>query len=186
MFISNKPLSLKKLEELLQAKPEEIKNSAELLKEKYNQAGGVRLIGNGHSLQLATSPDCSEVVEEFLKQELTGDMTRPQLETLTIIAYRGPIQKTELEQIRGVNCSLILRNLLIRGLIELDTDEEKISRYQVTLDFLRFLGINSQRELPDYENLSRHEFVDTLLAQQGRTEEESNPETRDSGEEDQL
>lgn len=166
LFISNKPLSYKKLAELLNVKVEAIKNSAELLKEKYNQSGGVRILDNGHSLQLATSPDSGEVVEEFLKQELTGEMTKPQLETLTIIAYRGPILKIELEQIRGVNCSLILRNLLIRGLAEIVTDEEKIARYQITMDFLRFLGVTTQHELPDYEKLSRHEFIDSLLNQQ--------------------
>jgi len=182
LFISNKPLSYKKLAELLNSKTDAIKNSSELLKEKYNQSGGVRILDNGHSLQLATSPDSGEVVEEFLKQELTGEMTRPQLETLTIIAYRGPILKTELEQIRGVNCSLILRNLLIRGLVEVVTDKEKIARYQITMDFLRFLGINSQRDLPDYEKLSRHEFIDTLLSQSSGADTESLEEEQEKAE----
>lgn len=173
LFISNKPLAYKKLAELLQVKVNDIKNSAELLKEKYSQAGGVRVLDNGHSLQLATNPAASGVVEEFLKQELTGEMTRPQLETLTIIAYRGPILKAELEQIRGVNCSLILRNLLIRGLAEAVTDDDKLVRYQVTMDFLRFLGVTAQHELPDFEKLSRHEYVETLLRQTDQAETES-------------
>lgn len=173
LFISNRPLSYKKLTELISVKPEAIKNSAELLKEKYNQSSGVRVLDNGHSLQLATNPDTGEVVEEFLKKELTGEMTRPQLETLTIIAYRGPILKAELEQIRGVNCSLILRNLLIRGLVEVVTDDEKVARYQITMDFLRFLGVSSQNELPDYEKLAGHEFISALLNQQNEDEQES-------------
>jgi segregation and condensation protein B len=166
LFISNKPLSCKKLAELLEVELEAVKDSAELLKEKYAAAGGVRLLDNGHSLQLATSPAAGDVVEAFLKQELTGEMTRPQLETLTIVAYRGPILKAELEQIRGVNCSLILRNLLIRGLVETVTDEDKITRYQITMDFLRFLGVTAQHELPDYDKLAQHHFIDSLLQQQ--------------------
>jgi len=73
---------------------------------------------------MTTAKESSEIVEKFLKEELTGEMTRPQLETLTIIAYRGPMTKMEIEQIRGVNCSLILRNLLMRGLVEAKLDKK--------------------------------------------------------------
>lgn len=168
LFISNKPLAYKKLAELLGIKPDKVKDLGHELKAKYNVGNsGIKLLDNGRSLQLATAPESAEVVEEFLKQELTGEMTKPQLETLTIIAYRGPILKIELEQIRGVNCSLILRNLLMRGLVESAADSaDKQPRYQITMDFLRFLGVNKLDELPDYEKLSRHENIEALLEQQ--------------------
>ena len=84
---------------------------------------------------------------------------------MTIIAYRGPIAKYELERIRGVNCSLIIRNLLLRGLIEEKSGREgQDSLYSVTPDFLRFLGLSRAPDLPDYERLSRHESLESFLA----------------------
>jgi len=85
------------------------------------------------------------------------------LETLTIIAYRGPISKPIIEQIRGVNCSLILRNLLIRDLI---TGEERDNDvfYSVTPAFLQYLGLNSVKNLPDYEKLHSVENLEQFLA----------------------
>ncbi len=86
------------------------------------------------------------------------------METLTIIAYRGPIAKSELEQIRGINCSLILRNLMIKGLIEEERDEKRMNiKYRVSIDFIRYLGINKVEELPDYQKLFNHENLVKLL-----------------------
>jgi len=65
-----------------------------------------------------------KLLKILLKDETTGELTKPSIETLTIIAYRGPIAKYELERIRGINCSLILRNLILRGLAE----EKKIAK----------------------------------------------------------
>lgn len=165
LFLSNKSLSLKKLAELTERSKTEIETVLETLKKEYNESGrGVRIMFNDDHVQMATAPESASVVEKFLKEELTGEMTRPQLETLTIIAYRGPITKMELEQIRGVNCSLILRNLFIRGLIE-SRMERKIGAnvYEVTLDFVRYLGLTNVKELPDYENLSKSETIEEVL-----------------------
>jgi segregation and condensation protein B len=85
---------------------------------------------------------------------------------LTIIAYRGPITKSEIEQIRGVNCSVILKNLMIKGLIESEPNKEKMSdEYNITVDFLKYLGINNAKELPNYEKLNTSETINTILNQ---------------------
>jgi len=121
-------------------------------------------MASGSKYQLASHPDNAKLVQLFLKSDITGELTEPALETLTIIAYRGPMTKPEIEQIRGVNCSLILRNLLIRGLIEkIEHKKVELPRYQVTHDFIRFLGIGSAAELPDYEKLHTHETLDEVL-----------------------
>lgn len=165
LFISNKPLTPKQLADICGADKSEVQKVINELKQEYNTENkGVRIIDHDNKVQMATTPESSEIVEKFLKEELTGEMTRPQLETLTIIAYRGPITKLDLEQIRGVNCSLILRNLMIRGLVEARLDK-KISTtvYNVTMDFVRFLGLTSVKDLPDYERLSKHEVIENLL-----------------------
>ena len=119
LFISNRPLTPRKLAELLEAKPDEVAAALESLREATNGGErGVALVKAGESYQFATRGEHAKLVAAFVKDELVGEMTRPQLETLTIVAYRGPVAKSELERIRGVNCSLILRNLMIRGLVE--------------------------------------------------------------------
>ena len=117
-----------------------------------------------------TAPTTTAVAQEFVKEEMTGELTKPSLETLTVIAYRGPVSKPELELIRGVNCSLILRNLLIRGLIEEISDKQRGRRYQITMDFLKFLGVSSPSELPKYQELNAAEMLQQLLAATTATE----------------
>jgi len=135
------------------------------LKTEYvARAGGVVFLTLEDKYQLAASPEASEVVSKFLKEEITGELTRPSLETLTIIAYRAPISKAELELIRGVNCSLILRNLLLRGLIEAKEDKTKATTvYQITFEFLKYLGLTAVSDLPDFDRLNRHNNLEKLL-----------------------
>lgn len=161
LFVAIKPLSLKELVNLTSAKTKEIEEALEALTQEYVARGaGLALIKNNGQYQLTTAPDNAALIQEFLKDETSGELSQPSLEALTIIAYRGPIGKLELERIRGVNCSLIIRNLLLRGLIEEKyhkmTDE---NQYTVTHDFIRFLGLGSLEELPDYKKLQSNAIL---------------------------
>jgi len=174
LFISGKPMSVTKLAEILKKDKKEIVETAEQLMKEYNtESRGIHIQKTGSSYQMATSPQNSNIIKEFVKTEQTGELTKPSLETLTIIAYRGPITKAEMEQIRGVNCSLIIRNLLIKGLIEAKEDKEKMATvYNITFDFLRFLGLNRVEELPDYEKLNNDENLRKLFEQKIEGKEE--------------
>ena len=113
---------------------------------------------------MVSSPENSRLVADFIKDETTGELTRPSLEALTIIAYRGPISKIDLDRIRGVNCSLIVRNLMLRGLIEGKKDKKKNETYySITFDFIRFLGLSSIAKLPEYERLHKDDTIDRML-----------------------
>jgi len=165
LFISNKPLSVKDLTRATKAEIKQVKNSLAELEKEYNQSKkGIRLMTIEDKFQLVSHPDNARLVEKFIRQELTGELTRPSLETLTIIAYRGPITKPELEIIRGVNCGLILRNLLMRGLIE-EKPNKKTGQpaYNITFEFLQYLGLTNVKALPDYEKLSNSQIIDKLL-----------------------
>lgn len=168
LFVSAKPLSLEKISSICLVPKNEAEQALAALEEKYESAdSGIKLMKDGRKYQLVSDSKNAKVVKDFLKDEQTGELTRPALETLTIIAYRGPIAKGELELIRGVNCSLIIRNLLIKGLIEAEEDKkELITFYRVTFDFLRFLGINQQSEMPDYEKLCRDKRLEDLITTQ--------------------
>ncbi len=168
LFISHRPISLKEFSRATGAGQAAVKEALVVLEKKYSSdRGGIQLLAADGKYQLATSGRCAEIVEKFIKGETTGELTKPSIETLTIIAYRGPISKTELELIRGVNCSLIIRNLLIRGLILVKEDaKSKSVRYQITLDFLKYLGLNKVDELPDYQKLNQNNNLEKLLTGQ--------------------
>lgn len=164
LFISARPMSVKKLSVLLAVGEDDIKKACEELFADYSRrTGGLRIARNGDDFQMVTAGNVSEVIKKFIKDETTGELSRPSLETLTIIAYRGPVSKTDLDKIRGVNCSLILRNLLVRGLVEAKEKGEE-AYYSASLDLLKFLGIASASELPDYERLSQDDCIDRILA----------------------
>ena len=181
LFVSSRPLSVKRLAEITGHSKDEIKKALEALVADYGarQESGFIVMRNGDEVQLATSPDNAEMVKTFLKDETFGELTRPALETLTIIGYRGPLTKAELEQVRGVNCSLILRNLLIRGLVETEggkaDDPTAPAFYRVTFDFLRYLGLRQADELPEYENLRNDENLQKLLDASSKAPENAAP-----------
>ncbi len=166
LLVANKPVSLKELSAAVGEKPAATAAALAALSAEYEQSErGWRLLSAGLNYQLASAGEHAALVKDFLKSEASGELSQPSLEALTIIAYRGPVSKIELEQIRGVNCSLIIRNLLLRGLIEEIFDKQKNENYyQATLDFVRFLGLNSVSELPDYESLHQPETLEALLA----------------------
>lgn len=165
LFVTARPLSIRKLAELCGAQREEVSKALDAIAAVYNtEERGVRVMRHGDDVQMATAPGSSKLVQEFLKDETTGELTKPSLEALTIVAYRGPITKAELEQIRGVNCSLILRNLMMRGLVEAQGEVgQPLTTFRVTLDFVRFLGVSTIEELPEYDKLRSHENVVRIL-----------------------
>lgn len=166
LFIQAKPVSYTKLAKWLQCTTEEVKAATAELASIYQQAShGIQLTFTDHEVQLTTAGDLHEVVTRVVKDERTGDLTKPSLETLAIIAYRSPITKAELEAIRGVNCSLILRNLLIRGLVTETYDKTKgIEVYDITPEYLQLLGIGAVKDLPDFERLHRDLKIGERLA----------------------
>ena len=124
------------------------------------------MVLNNKKAQLVTNPNNAEILQAYLHDEQSGELSKASLETLTIIAYRQPISKEELEQIRGVNCSLIMRNLMIRGLVEAQDEKNDLApKYSVTIDLLRHLGLDSVKQLPDFESLNSNENLQTLLEQ---------------------
>ncbi len=165
LFVAIKPLAVKELSALTNAKTKEVEAAlAELEADYAREERGFSIIKNNNQYQLTTAAGNSALVQEFLKDETSGELSQPSLEALTIIAYRGPIGKLELEKIRGVNCSLIIRNLLLRGLIEEKYDKTRDENfYTVTHDFVRFLGLGSVGDLPDYSKLKADETVNTTI-----------------------
>lgn len=167
LFAVAKPVSLTQLMKALSSNEAAVSGAIEEIRRAY-EGRGIRVMEHAGKVSLVTSPECEEVLKQFVKEDLSGELTRPSLETLTVIAYRGPITKPEIEQIRGVNCSLILRNLLMRDMIVEEPDEEKLQpAYRVSEAFLRHMGVVRVEDLPSYEAFAHHEEIDRLLADIG-------------------
>lgn len=158
LFISGEPLSLKKIAKLTSINEGELKLSAGVLAEKYRAGkGGLRILIKGDQAQMVTSGENSEFVEKFLKADREGGLSRAASEVISIIAYRGPLARLEIEEIRGVNCSFTLRHLLIRGLVEKinNPKDARAYLYKISFDFLKKLGLESVEELPKYDELNK-------------------------------
>lgn len=165
LFATAQPMSVKKLAELVTQKPEQVEDALETLQTRLETSGsGTRLVRSGQMSELVTHPDASGLVRAVLKQELHGELTKPSLESLAILTYRGPMTRPELEQIRGVQSSLILRNLMLRGLVE-QKEDVRLGQptYGVTVAFFKHIGLSGAADLPDYAALRGHSAVEQAL-----------------------
>ncbi len=157
LFISGEPMAVKKIAKLLQKKEEEV--AAALLniqKTSEENKRGLKIINIGDSFQMVTAPEAAPLLSDFVKESFNEDLTPASLETLSVIAYRGPLTRLEIENIRGVNSSYILRNLNIRGLITREPSPVHANAYQykISFEFLRHLGLNKAEDFPGFEELS--------------------------------
>ena len=114
---------------------------------------------------MATAPENSEIISELVKSEIQENLSKAALEVLSIIAYRGPITRINIEAIRGVNCTFTLRNLMMRGLLEkVDNPSDNRSYlYKISFDFLKKLGIDSISKLPNFETLSQDPRIENVI-----------------------
>lgn len=163
LFASGRPMDRTTLKKLSGVSDVEFEESLETIAKHLNvETSGIRLFESEKEIALVTDPEVSDTVREHLRKDVMGELTNPSVETLAIIAYRGPVTKPEIEQIRGVNCTLILRNLMIRGLIDEIRSGKAPEKYSVSIDYLKHLGVSSVDRLPDYQDLNSHQMLDAL------------------------
>ncbi len=154
LFVYGEPLEIKRIAKILQIDADNIKKALEELNKQYSAENrGLRLIFNGDKVQLATKPEFAPLLENFVKEEFKENLTPASLETLSLIAYLGPLSRAQIDYYRGVNSSFILRSLLIRGLIERFSDPKRPNTYlyQASFDLLKYLGISKAEDLPEYQ-----------------------------------
>ncbi len=154
LFIYGEPLEIRKLAKILGVEEERVNSGLKDLEENLkNRESGLVLIFQGNRVQLATKPDFSRLIEDFIKDEYDETLTPAALETLSLIAYLGPVSRARIDYFRGVNSSYTLRNLLMRGLVERISDQKSshIFLYQISFDLLKYLGVSKLEELPDYQ-----------------------------------
>lgn len=152
LFYKNEPLEIKQISKILDVSEKEIKEAVESLS-KSLEGRGICLIQTDSEVSLATAPGMKDMIEQIAKDEMSREIGRAGLETLAIILYNGPVSRREIDYIRGVNSTFILRNLATRGLVqkEVDSRDQRVTRYKASLELLAHLGIKKFEDLPEFE-----------------------------------
>lgn len=154
LFYKGQPVSFKELSSSFGVGQEEIKKALGDLQNSLLGRGITLVLGENEAM-LGTNKQMSEFFENLRKEELSKELSRASLETLSIVLYKGKVLRSEIDYIRGVNSTYILRNLAVRGLVDKISDpkDSRVSLYTPSLELLSSLGVSSINELPDYENV---------------------------------
>lgn len=139
----------------------DISEAIDHLKEKYkSEAFSYSIEKSAGGYQFLTKPAYQASIGILLKQQSKKRLSNSALETLSIIAYKQPVTKSEIEQIRGVNCDYTAQKLLEKELIEIQGKAETVGRpliYGTSEKFMEYFGINDLEELPTPKDFSREE-----------------------------
>ncbi len=163
LFVSGDPVTLSVLKnttELPESDLVQLLN--ELIVEYKQKDSGILIIEIANGYQMVTNPLYSQWLKKFTSTNTSNKLSMPSLETLAIIAYRQPIIKAELEQIRGVNSDGVIKTLLDKRLIKIMGRKEvpgKPLLYGTTHEFLQYFGIKDLTELPTLKELAREEAI---------------------------
>ncbi len=158
LFLLGEPISVNRLAKSLSLSGEEVMLGLRLLEERYaTSESGLRLISNDGKIGLVTRPENAAEVEAMLVSDREETLGKATMETLAVVAYRGPVTRASIDAIRGVNSSFALRNLSLRGLIDRRTNPFDAREYEYLPSFRLFelLGLSSAGELPEYDALSK-------------------------------
>ena len=164
LFASSEPVTASRLAVSSEMEEEQVHEALEKLNEHYESTGrAFRIMKIGGGYQYRTVPELAEYVRGLGRQAASTRLSPAALETLAIVAYRQPISRSEVEKIRGVNPSGVLKTLLERKLITICGRAQILGRpllYGTTPEFLRYFG------LPDLSGLPRESELEVILSEQ--------------------
>ena len=171
LFMSGDSLKLDTIAESLELQKSEVKKAIASLKEKYGGQSGVHLITFNNNVQFCTNPEYDDEIAKVLNPIREKELSNATLETITVIAYKQPVTKLDIENIRGVNCDYTVQVLLKLGLIEVKGRKDSVGHpllFGTTDEFLKRFRIESISKLPDYETLLQS--IESLRYRQADTE----------------
>lgn len=156
LFLSGNGLKVADIAAQLEVKTSDVNAAVKRLKEKYGGKSGIHLLSYNGKIQFASNPAYSDVIACVLNPIMERDLSNAALETIAIIAYRQPVTRLDIEQIRGVNSEYTVQMLLKNNLIEVVGRKEAVGKpllFGTTDEFLKRFQLESLDELPDYETL---------------------------------
>lgn len=168
LFTMGRAVPLEQLTVVLEMDREPLRELLLEMKEEYNkeEARGICLIELDDSWQICTKIETYDYVRKLVSQPKKRSLTDVMLETLSIIAYKQPVTKQEIEAIRGVKCDFAVNKLveykLVKELGRLDTIGKPIV-FGTTEEFLRCFGVSSIEELPDIDEVTKQSFMEEAM-----------------------
>lgn len=176
LFYKGEPVSKKRLAEMLSVSSEDIDGGIVDLSHALS-GRGLRIMDHNGAIMLATAPEVSSFMEALVKEELSRDLGKAAVETLSVVLYLGPIPRSRVDWIRGVNSTFILRNLMVRGLIERisNPNDERSFLYRPTFELLAHLGVARADEIHDYKSV-RAEIAQFESEEMPKTERDNSGE----------
>ena len=155
LFVTGNAVEKKEICRAMEITEGELEETLDALESGYDfDRRGLRLLRFGAHVQLATRPDYAPYVEKLLQPVQKQSLSQAVMETLAVIAYRQPVTKAEIEQVRGVKCDYSVQSLMTKGLIAEVGRKETLGRpilYGTTDSFLRHFCISSLAELPEID-----------------------------------
>ena len=166
LFTWGDPLEVKDIANIIELSNKDTKDLIEELIDDYNyNRRGFRIVKAGNSYQIGTRPDHYEYIKKLQKQKPPKSLSNAALETLSIIAYKQPVIKSDIEDIRGVKCDRALQTLVERDLIEEQGRLERTGRpiiYGTTDEFLKMFSLKTINDLPELKNIRRQLIEDEI------------------------
>jgi len=134
---------------MVDARPKQIEEAITKLKERSQ---GITIVDDGVEVELRVDERSAPLIEKIRKEEYSRDIGKAGLEALSAVLYRGPLTRSEIDFIRGVNSSQTLRTLTLRGLVRKipNPKDERSFLYEPTTELLAQLGVSRMQDLPDY------------------------------------
>ena len=159
IFSSGKSIDKKEIVKGLGIKKSELDKALEELKEKYSGSSGIQLLDFNEKLQFSSNPTYGDLIADILVKIRERELSKVLLEVLAIVAYKQPVTRLEIEELRGLNSEYALQMLQKVNLIEVVGRKDAIGRpslYATTDEFLIKFELNSLDALPSYEEVLEH------------------------------
>ncbi len=156
LFVSGEGVAIDEFKSRFEMNDREFNKCLDILKEKYNTDSGINIITYKNKVQLCSNPEIVENISEILNPIRERSLTKAAMETVAIVAYKQPVTRIDIENIRGVNCDYAIQLLQANNLIEVVGRKDTVGKpvlFGTTENFLKRFELNSLEDLPNYNEL---------------------------------
>lgn len=161
LFTAGEAVPFSELKELTKASENDVQEALTEISSQLEGHGMAVVITDTHA-ELTTSKSVGEFLAQFIQEE-SKELSKAALETLSIIAYRGPVTRFDIDAIRGVDSRHMIKQLFAKGLIRQLKRSGTTPQYDITEEFLSHLGVTKKEELPQFESFKTNEHLTTIL-----------------------
>lgn len=183
LFVSGDAVEIQDIKEKLNVSEEELNEAFETLKKRFSEDKGIHILKYGTKLQFCSNPEYVDSVSAVINPVREKELTKAMLETLAIIAYKQPVTRGEIEELRRVDSSYAVQMLSRLNMITVVGRKDAIGKpllFGTTDDFLRHFSLTGLNDLPEYEELlNRIATMDTIIMENRNLYDSNRPPVSD-------